>query len=116
MGIVNNKEQEMSKLLITTQVYENYTCNKDGSFGTGDNAYWKAKGGDEYIVRDIANEEDATIAVMALREKIESDSEGYRETIIDWKLVDNDYLTEFERSQLEYEGKITFPAKELVWA
>jgi len=31
-------------------------------------------------------------------------------------LVDNDYLTQFERDQLEYEGKIEFPAKVLEWA
>jgi hypothetical protein len=95
------------KVIIYTQVYENY--------GTGSEPYWKPKVGDEYAVTNIWDQEEATTAVMVLREQIESDNEGYRETIVGWDLVDNDYLTEFERSQLEYEGKITFPAKELVW-
>ena len=37
----------MSKLLITTQVYENYAWLEDGSLGVGDQAYWKAKGGND---------------------------------------------------------------------
>jgi hypothetical protein len=28
--------------------------------------------------------------------------------------VADDYLTEFEKSQLEYEGKITYPAREIL--
>jgi hypothetical protein len=96
------------KAIIFTQVYENY--------GTETDAHWKAKGGDEYVVRNVANEEDATITVMGVRSQIEQSNDFVRETIINWKLVDDNYLTEFERSQLEYEGKIDFPAKEIIWA
>jgi hypothetical protein len=52
---------------------------------------------------------------MALRPQIEQDNEFYREHIIGWEIVANDYLTDFERSQWEYDGKITYPAKELAW-
>jgi hypothetical protein len=52
---------------------------------------------------------------MALRGQIEVDNEHFRETIIGWEIVANDYLTEFEQSQLDYEGSIRFPAKELAW-
>jgi hypothetical protein len=104
------------KLLITTQVYENYAWNEDGSIGTGDAAYWKAKGGDEYVVTGIWDEEEAVTAVMVLRKDIEKDTDYYREQVIDWVLLDNEELTPFEQDQMEYEGKITFPAKELVWA
>jgi hypothetical protein len=52
---------------------------------------------------------------MALRSQIEQDSNYFRETIIDFRLVKDDYLTEFEQSQLDYEGSIRFPAKELAW-
>ena len=41
--------------------------------------------------------------------------EGFRETIVNWRIVANDYLTEFEQSKLKYEGKIDYPARELVW-
>lgn len=106
----------MSKLLITTQVFENYAWNEDGSLGTGDKAYWKAKGGSDYVVKNFkGGEADATLAIMALRSKIEQDNDAFREHIIDWRIVADDYLTEFERSQLEYEGKITYGARELAW-
>mgnify|MGYP006281498709 CR=1 FL=1 len=104
----------MSKLLITTQVFENYAWLEDGSLGTGDNAYWKAKGGSDYVVKNFkGGEAKATMMIMALRSKIEQDNDAFREHIIDWRIVADDYLTEFERSQLEYEGKITYPAQEL---
>jgi len=52
---------------------------------------------------------------MALRSQIEESSQYFCREVIGWNLVANDYLTEFERSQLEYEGNIRFPSKELVW-
>ena len=104
------------KLLITTQVYENYAWNEDGSIGTGEAAYWKAKGGDEYVVTGIWDEEEAVTAVMVLRKDIEKDTDYYREQVIDWQLLDNEELTPFEQDQMEYEGRIVYPAKELTWA
>ena len=56
----------------------------------------------------------AAVAVMALRGQIEQDNDHYRETIINFEVVADNYLTEFEKDQLEYEGRITYPAKELV--
>jgi len=102
------------KLLITTQVYENYAWNQDGSIGTGDAAYWKAKGGSDYVVRNFDPTRYAPgIIVELLRPKVESNNDYVREHILDWSVVEDDYLTEFEQSQLEYDGKITFPAQEL---
>jgi hypothetical protein len=115
MGIVNNKESKMSKLLITTQVYENYAWREDGSLGTGADAYWKAKGGNDYVVKNFrGGMADAAVAVMALRSDIECDNDAFREQIIDFRIVADNYLTEFERSQLLYHGEITYPARELL--
>ena len=97
----------MAKLLIQTQVLENY--------GDADKPHWKAKGGGDYVVKNFRKFNAATEVVMALRGQIEQDNEFYREHIINFEVVTDDYLTEFERSQLEYEGKITYPANELVW-
>ena len=105
----------MAKLLITTQVFENYAWREDGTLGTGAEAYWKAKGGNDYVVKNFKGK-DVTMAVMALREQIEQATDGYMEQIVDSNIVADDYLTEFERSQLEYEGRITFPATELQFA
>ena len=96
----------MAKLLITTQVYENY--------GSADEPYWKPKGGSDYVVKKV-NVNKVTETVMGVRSQIECDNEFYREYILGWEVVANDYLTEFEQSQLEYEGTIRFPAKELAW-
>lgn len=103
----------MAKLLITTQVYENYGAHDWDGEGECPQ-YWKAKGGNDYVVKRI-NVNTVTETVMALRGQIEQDNEGFREHIIGWEVVANDYLTEFEQSQLAYEGKITYGAKELVW-
>ncbi len=105
------------KLLITTQVYENYAWNEDGSLGVGDAAYWKAKGGNDYVIKQFrGGDEAATAMVMAIRDRIEESNDGFREHIVDWEIVGDDYLTEFERDQLEYDGRIEYPAKELVVA
>lgn len=97
----------MSKLLITTQVYENY--------GDADKPYWKAKGGGDYVIKKFKDFNKVTETVMAVRSQIEQDNEYFREYIIGWEVVADDYLTEFERSQLEYEGKISYPANEIIW-
>ena len=100
------------KLLITTQTYENYGAHDWDGVGECPQ-YWKAKGGSDYVVKKFRG--DATTAVMALRGQIEQDNDSYRESIINWEIVADDYLTEFEQSQLAYEGTIRYPAKELAW-
>ena len=104
----------MAKLLITTQVYENYGAHDWAGVGECPQ-YWKAKGGNDYVVKKFKDLNKVTETVMALRGQIEQDNEGFRETIIGWEIVANDYLTEFEKDQLEYEGSIRYPAKELAW-
>ena len=97
----------MAKLLIQTQTHENY--------GDDVNPHWKPKGGCDYVVKKFKDVNKVTEVVMALRSQIECDNEWYRESIIGWEIVADDYLTEFEKDQLEYEGKIRFPAKEIAW-
>ena len=104
----------MAKLLITTQVYENYGAHDWDGVGECPQ-YWKAKGGNDYVVKKFKDINKVTETVMALRGQIEQDNEGFRETIINFEVVANDYLTEFEKDQLEYEGSIRYPAKELAW-
>lgn len=96
----------MAKLLITTQVYENY--------GSADEPYWKPKGGSDYVVKKI-NVNKVTETVMGVRSQIECDNQAFRETIIGWEIVADNALTEFEQSQLDYEGKIRYGSKEITW-
>ena len=105
----------MAKLLIQTQVYENYGAHDWDGEGECPQ-YWKFKGGEDFFIPKFkGGEEAATMAVMALRSQIEEDNQYFRRQIIGWSIVANDYMTEFEKSQLEYEGKITYKAKELAW-
>lgn len=105
----------MAKLLISTQVYENYGAHDWDGKGECP-SYWKAKGGNDYVVKKFrGGDEAATVAVMGLRSQIEQNNEYYQETIIGWKIVADKHLTEFEQSQLDYEGKITYGSKELAW-
>jgi hypothetical protein len=59
------------------------------------------------------NSETATAIVLAVRADIEEDSNYFRRQIIGWDIVADDYMTDFEKSQLEHEGSIRFPAKVL---
>ena len=104
----------MAKLLITTQVYENYGAHDWDGVGECPQ-YWKAKGGNDYVVKKFKDINRVTETVMAIRGQIECDDRFYREKIIDWSIVADDHLTEFEQSQLNYEGKIRYGSKEIVW-
>ena len=103
----------MAKLLITTQVYENYGAHDWDGVGECPQ-YWKAKGGNDYVVKKV-NVNKVTETVMGVRGQIEQDNDGFRESIIGWEIVADDALTEFEQSQLAYEGKIRYGSKELSW-
>jgi hypothetical protein len=105
----------MSKLLITTQVYENYAWREDGTIGTGVDAYFKPKGGDEYVVRGVDPEQVFEV-LEKVAGQIEKANDYYQEFIVDTKIVDDDFLTEYELNQLAFDGSITYPAKELEFA
>lgn len=100
------------KAIILTQVYENYAWREDGTIGTGADAYFKPKGGDEYVVRNIDAEQVFEI-LEKVAGQIEKSNDYYQESIVDIKVVEDDYLTEYELNQLAFDGVITYPAKEL---
>ena len=103
------------QLLITTQTQENYGAHDWDGEGACPQ-YWKFKGGQDYkydLGSVARNAEALAELVEALRVQIEEDNDYYRNHIIGWEVVSDDYLTDFEQSQLEYEGSITYPATRL---
>ena len=88
-------------LVISTQCYENY--------GTETDPYWKAKGGSEYKILGVPTNVDLDEVVTLVRGDIERSNNYVQETIIGYGLEADDWLSGFERSQLEYEGSIQFP-------
>ncbi len=96
-------------LVISTQCYENYAWNEDGSIGTGPDAYWKAKGGSEYKILGVPTNVDLDEVVTLVRGDIEKSNDYVQETIIGYGLEADDWMSDFERSQLEYDGDIECP-------
>ena len=96
-------------LVIQTQNYENYAWNEDGSIGTGQDAYWKAKGGSEYKITNIPSNVDLEEIVSMVRSQIEQNNDYFQSSIVSYGVEADDYLSWFEKSQLDYEGEITFP-------
>jgi len=91
------------KILITTQYRENY--------GTAEEPYWKFKGGEDYFILGVDPVKTAPgVLVEQVRGQIEYSGEMSEEYILDWELVSDDYVTDFERDQLELDGRIQYPA------
>ena len=95
-------------LVIQTQDYENYAW-VDGELQTGANAYWKAKGGSEYKIANVPAGVDIEELVDTVRSEIERSDDYFISTIIGYCFQENDYLSWFEKSQLDYEGVIEHP-------
>ena len=94
----------MAMLVISTQVRENYAAHQ----GFNGEYYWKNKGGHEYKVLniDVNRAKEIFESVVA---KCTEDNEYFQEFVIDWTVESDDYMSWFEKSQLEWEGKITSP-------
>jgi len=95
----------MAKLLISTQTLENY--------GSPEQPHWKAKGGVDYVVRNVTDFNAVQALVDQVTPEIEQANDMFQEWIITWEIVEDDFLTQFEKDQLEYEGSIQFPAHEI---
>jgi len=95
----------MAMIVIRTQYMENYGAHDWNGEGECPQ-YWKMKGGSEYKVTGVPLNSDLQAVVdMA---NVEYSNHYAREYIIDWSVEADDYLSEFERSQLEWEGEIQF--------
>ena len=107
------------KLLISTQYMENYGAHDWD--GTGEcPQYWKFKGGEEYFLsldgfrfESEFCDKNLQMIVDGVRDQIEWDNPASRQYILGYEVVDDDYMTEFEKAQLDYEGVIRHPARVL---
>lgn len=91
-------------LVIRTQFMENYGAHDWDGKGQCPQ-YWKMKGGSEYKITDVPlNIDYQEVVSMA---NVERDDDYCREYILDWSMESDDYLSWFEKSQLEYDGEIT---------
>jgi len=89
--------------VIDTQDRENYAAHQ----GFTGEYYWKMKGGQSYKVINIPQGADPAKIVETFRSDIEDlDNDYYRSEIIGYSLQPDDWMSPFERSQLEYEGAL----------
>lgn len=100
-------------LVIRTQFMENYGAHDWDGKGQCPQ-YWKMKGGSEYMVTGVNPNQDLA-AIVECRD-VEQNNEYCREYILDWSLESDDYLSWFEKSQLEFDGSISCPEPRISWA
>jgi hypothetical protein len=77
---------------------------------------WKFKGGEDFFYPLGAVEPSAEHIeelVHYFRKDIEWDDVGSRQYIVGYGIQEDTFMTPFEKSQLEYEGEIQYPAKVL---
>lgn len=101
-------------LVIRTQYEENYGAHDWD--GTGEcPQYWKMKGGSEYKILDVPLNIDYNQLISFALTGIVSNNEYCREYMIDWTMEDNDYLSWYEKSQLEYDGKVLYKEPSMMY-
>jgi hypothetical protein len=94
-------------LVIDTQFQENYGAHDWDGEGACPQR-WKFKGGSSYKVTNVPNNLSMEQVVNMVSGDIVQDSDYAREYILGYRMEADDYLSEFEQSQLEYEGSITY--------
>jgi len=88
-------------VVIDTQYKENY--------GSAEQPYWKFKGGSSYKILGVPKGVSLDRVVELVRDKIEHAGEFTEEYILGYSFEEDGFLSQFEQSQLEYDGAIQFP-------
>jgi len=94
-------------LVVFTQYLENY--------GTPDEPFWKQKGGSDHKILNVPADLTADQILEQVADQIEYRSAYSEEYITGWELKPDDWLSSFEKSQLEFDGEITSPEPFIYW-
>ena len=94
-------------VVISTQYMENY--------GTATEPYWKYKGGSEHKILNVPSNLSPYQVLEQVRNRIEYKETYSEEYIIGCTDQPDDWLSEFEKSQLEFDGEITSPEPFIYW-
>ena len=97
----------MAKLVVRTQYMENYGAHDWDGEGQCPQ-YWKFKGGSEYMVEGVPLNIDYEEVIAMLGQEVAWDEVGSRSYVIDWSIEADDYMSQFEKDQLEWDGKVMF--------
>jgi hypothetical protein len=103
----------MAMLVITTQIFENYGAHSWDGVGACPQR-WKPKGGRDHKVRNI--DPNRSFAVYeSVVDRVTENNDYFCERVLDYRVEADDWLSEFEQSQLERDGEIRFPEPEIDW-
>jgi hypothetical protein len=75
---------------------------------------WKFKGGSEYKITGVDPTADPEDYISLAN--VEFNDIGAREYVVNYSFESDDYMSDFEKSQLEYDGEIYFCEPHLSWA
>ena len=82
------------KTLITTQYLENYGAHSEnGKFEDG-NAYWKFKGGEQYVISTNSHKEANAVAFMSAYLQKENNNCRGKELITSWEMLPTHWVEE----------------------
>jgi len=82
------------KTLITTQYLENYGAHSEnGKFEDG-NAYWKFKGGEQYVISTNSHQEANAVAFMSAYLQKDNDSRYGKQVITSWEFLPFSWVEE----------------------
>lgn len=105
----------MATVVINTQVWENYAAHNDNYESGVTPDRWKAKGGHSYKINTTWPADYEWADVYASRiindvmDGIGESNDYFREEVIGWFIAEDGWLSQFEKSQLECDGKISNP-------
>ncbi len=91
------------RTLITTQYLENYGAHSEnGKFEDG-NAYWKFKGGEQYVISTNSHKEANAVAFMSAYLQKENDNCRGKELITSWEVLPGGWVEEdLEEAQHDF--------------
>lgn len=76
------------KIVIQTQYMENYAWDAEGNLGTGDDAYWKGKGGYGYVVDCNLEQAQSKDFWQMLEDHVCYSNDASKEYILSMELFD----------------------------
>jgi len=92
------------KTLITTQYLENYGAHSEnGKFEDG-NAYWKFKGGEQYVISTNSHKEANAVAFLSAYLQKDNDSCYGKQLITSWEMLPKYWVEEdtFNSNNFEF--------------
>jgi hypothetical protein len=102
-------------LVIDTQYMENYGAHDWDGKGECPQ-YWKAKGGSEFKVTGIPRNVDVDHVLFMLGQEVQWSDNGSTSNVIGTHIEEDDYLSWFEKSQMEYDGRVVFAEPSISYA